>query len=217
MTGGQYSGMSRTGHVGPGHRWVLATCVLAHLALIGWLAQPPGSVSASDVRLQVIFIETTVRATPVPVPPFPRAPQRLERGSRTDTPVSVPQEAMPSASVASADALLAAPPSTARLLEAIPHAARQALGEFSVPERNPVERRAAPLPGRESPFMPDAIVLRRDTTPEDVLKAVGSLFGANYDACLDSRMKINDLVARNQRIGDGELSVLIDRERRRCP
>lgn len=86
-----------------------------------------------------------------------------------------------------------------------------------MPERNPVKRHAAPLPGREAPFTPDAIVLRRAITPEDVVKAVGALFGANYDACLDSRMKINDLVARNQRIGDDELRVLIDRERRRCP
>lgn len=196
---------------------MLATCVLAHLGLIVWLAQPPRSVPRPDIRLQVVFIEPAERAAPVPVPPFPRAPTRTQRRSRSAVQASAVQESSPSGPVPSAEALLSTPPSTARLLEAIPQAAREAVGEFSVPERNPVKRHAAPLPGREAPFTPDAIVLRRAITPEDVVKAVGALFGANYDACLDSRMKINDLVARNQRIGDDELRVLIDRERRRCP
>lgn len=195
--------------------------MLAHLALIGGLAQWREPTSNPDVSLQVVFIETAPRAAPVPVPvpPFPLAPQRLRRTTEIP-PHTAPRRELrdtaPPAPSPSVDELLSAPASTARLLDAISGAARQATGELSVPERDPTKRQRPILPGRDEPFTPDAIVLRRQITPEDVLKFIGSLAGANYDACLESQMKIRDLVARNEIKGDDELRVLIDRERRRC-
>ncbi len=213
--------MARKRRTGESHRWVLAACVLAHVVLIGWLAQRRGFAPTADTSLQVIFVEPAARDAPAPLPPFPRAPQRPrrpEKPMRSADPHPASSDSAPAVSAPAADALLSAPVSTMRLLEAIPGAARQAVGEFSVPVRDPTRRYVAPLPGRAEPFTPEAIALRRQVTPEDVVKTVGAfLFGANYDACLDSRMKIRDLAARNERIGDDELRVLIDRERRRCP
>ena len=59
-------------------------------------------------------------------------------------------------------------------------------------------------------------MLRRSITPEDILKTIGTLFGGNYNPCPDTQSKIRDLAARNERIGEDELQVLLDRERRRC-
>lgn len=211
--------MNRKRRAGENHRLVLAACLLAHLVLIGWWAQWRESNPGSDTSLQVVFIETAARAAPSPMPPFPVAPQRARRAESPSHTASrpVPRDSVTPAPSPSAEELLSAPASTARLLEAVSGVARQGLGEISVPERDLMKRQAATLPGRDEPFTPQAIALRRQITPEDVVKGLGAfLFGANYDACLDTRMKIRDLAARNQRIGDDELRVLIDREHRRC-
>lgn len=101
-------------------------------------------------------------------------------------------------------------------MDAIRAAARTQV-EQAVPfERDPTQRYTPRLPGRAESYTPTPIVLRRAFTPEDVLKLIGSLFGGNYHVCPDTQSKIRDLAARNERIGEDELQMLIDRERRNC-
>ena len=107
-------------------------------------------------------------------------------------------------------------PDTMEVMDAIRAAARTQ-GEQAMPfERDPTQRYTPRVPGRVEPYTPNAIVLRRAFTPEDVLRLIGTLFGGNYNPCPDTQSKIRDLTARNQRIGEEELQILIDRERRRC-
>ena len=107
-------------------------------------------------------------------------------------------------------------PDTMEVMDAIRAAARTQVEQAMPFERDPMQRYTPRVPGRAEPYTPNAIVLRRAFTPEDVLRLIGTLFGGNYNPCPDTQSKIRDLTARNQRIGEEELQILIDRERRRC-
>ena len=107
-------------------------------------------------------------------------------------------------------------PSTARLLAAAEAAARASIDDAMPVPRDPTRRYAPALAGRAEPYTPNAIVLRKQFAPEDVVKMIGRLFGGNYDPCPDTRSRIHDITTRNERIDEDELRLLIDRERRRC-
>lgn len=201
---------------------ILAACTLGHLALGLWLMRDMRGGSHTEAALQVSFIPATPALDmATPTPPFPVAPQRA-----TTSPVAARPRATPSAppdrpmapttSPPPAD-LLRQPPSTARLLDAAEAAARAGTGNAMPAPRDPTQRRAVALPGREESFTPEAYVLRKEISPEDVVNAIGGLlFGGQVDPCPDTRSKIRDLVARSDAGSQEELRILIDRERRRC-
>lgn len=198
---------------------VLAACVLAHGVLGAWLVREPVRDSAEDSSLQVEFIPAVPSArVPPPPPPFPQAPSRPRSQPRADTPRATPS-APPDPPAAITSPAAPAPqrmPDTMQILDAI-RAESRAQAEQAMPlERDPTQRYAPRVPGRAEPYTPNAIVLRPAFTPEDVLRLIGTLFGGNYNPCPDTQSKIRDLAARNERIGEEELQILIDRERRRC-
>ena len=200
---------------------VLGACVLAHLALGLWLVRPP-QPTVPQQALQVTFIPADPqRVQRPPPPPFPLAPQRPETRHGARTPprptASAPPDVRtePQAPTPAPEATPRAP-TTGQLLDAIEAAARAATGEAMPAPRDPTRRQAPRVPGRAEPYTPEAIVLRREMSPEDIVRMVGMLFGGNYHPCPDTQNKIRDLVARNERVGEDELRVLIDRERRRC-
>lgn len=195
---------------------VLAACVLAHGVLGAWLMREPVRGSVADSPLQVEFIPAVPAARVPPPPPFPQAPSRPRTQPRADTARATPS-APPDPPAATTSA--AAPqrmPDTMQILDAI-RAESRAQAERAMPlERDPTQRYVPRVPGRAEPYTPNAIVLRPAFTPEDVLRLIGTLFGGNYNPCPDTQSKIRDLAARNERIGEEELQILIDRERRRC-
>ncbi len=206
---------------GWGHRWVLAVCVLAHLALLGWLVrQSPVLATPPATVLQVVFIEANPPAALAPPPPFPMAPRRPATVARIKTPIKTSSQILPEFprpdDPEPARTPPAAPLTSDGFLQAIPQAAQEAIGGISVPERDPTKRYAAQLPGRVEPFTKEAIVLRKAISPEDVVKAAGAYLFGGADICAESQSRIRDLVARNEIKGDDELRSLIDRERRRC-
>lgn len=202
---------------------ILAACIAAHLALGFWLAHARPDAGDDGIALEVRFIpRDSEPVRTIPPPAFPRAPLRPPRvASRPRAELSAPpdrpaeQKESPPPAPSHTD-LLHAPPSTARLLDAAEAIARTGVDTAMPAPRDPTRRRAARLPGRVEPYTPEAIVLREPMSPEDVVKMIGRLFGGNYDPCPDTRSKLRDVAARNERIGEEELRVLIDRERRRC-
>jgi hypothetical protein len=198
---------------------VLAACILGHLALGGWLAHEPHEVERDDTALEVRFIPAAPERTQATPPPaFPVAPLRPVPARAAQRPRATPS-APPDRPVdrAALPDPLQQPLSTARLLDAAEAAARAGIGSAMPAPRDPTRRRAAKLPGREQPYTPEAYVLRKEISPEDVVNAIGSiLFGGRGDPCPDTRSRIGDLLARNDPRGEDELRVLIDRERRLC-
>ncbi len=200
---------------------ILAACILGHLALGFWLTREWHDSRQDDTALEISFIPAASEpAQAIPPPPFPVAPPRPAPPPATQRPRATPS-APPDRPVARPESsppdLLQPRPSTARLLEAAEAAARANAGAAMPTPRDPTRRRATALPGREEPFTPEAYVLRKEISPEDVVNAIGGLlFGGQIDPCPDTRSKIRDLVARNDPGSEDELRVLIDRERRRC-
>ncbi len=202
---------------------ILAACIVGHIGLGFWLARAPLDLARDDVALQISFIPAPSEAVQVLAPPpFPAAPQRASRNaSRPRATPSAPPD-RPATQAQSAPESLPADllqprPSTARLLDAAQTAARAGIDTAMPAARDPTQRRAARVPGRVEAYTPEAYVLRREISPEDVVNAIGGLlFGGNIDPCPDTRSKIHDLVARNDPRSEDELRVLIDRERRRC-
>lgn len=204
---------------------ILAACIVGHLALGVWLAREWPDARDDDVSLEIRFIAPAPRpAQAMAPPPFPVAPQRpapARSATRPRATLSAPpdrpveQAESPSSESRQTD-LLQMPPSTARLLQAADAIARDGIDTAMPAPRDPTRRRAARLPGRVEPYTPEAIVLREPMSPEDVVKMIGRMFGGNYDPCPDTRSKLRDVAARNERIGEEELRVLLDRERRRC-
>ncbi|MEJ5209557.1 hypothetical protein [Denitratimonas sp. CY0512] len=198
---------------------VLGACVLAHVVLGLWMLRDPARDRGDDGALQVEFIPAVpAMQPPPPPPPFPEAPQR----PRASPPVVLPRatpSAPPDPPVASPSPAAAAPqrtPDTMEVMDAIRAAARTQVEQAMPFERDPMQRHTARVPGRAESYTPNPIMLRRSITPEDILRTIGTLFGGNYNPCPDTQSKIRDLAARNERIGEDELQVLIDRERRRC-
>lgn len=200
---------------------ILAACLFGHVLVGIWLVRERPVPGSDDVRLEISFIPRASAPTVVIPPPlFPTVPQRPTRPQPATRPramLSAPPDG-PAQRIQSLPAeLLHAPPSTARLLDAAEAAARVDVGTAMPAPRDPTRRYAPRLAGREEPYTPEAYVLRKEVTPEDVVNAIGGmLFGGQVDPCPDTRSRINDLVARNDPRGEDELRVLIDRERRRC-
>ena len=198
---------------------VLGACVLAHVVLGLWMVRDPVRDDGDDGALQVEFIPAAPAMQDLPPPPpFPVAPQRLRASPRIAPPRATPS-APPDPPVTSSSPTAPAPqrmPDTMEVMDAIRAAARTQVEQAMPFERDPMQRYTPRVPGRPEPYTPNAIVLRPAFAPEDILKLIGGLFGGNYDPCPDTQSKIRDLAARNERIGEDELQVLIDRERRRC-
>lgn len=199
---------------------VLAACVLLHVAGLVWLLRPDPVVRVGSERLEVVFIERAA------APPFPQAPVRQERTPAASVvPRSVPSRSRDVATTPRPTP--SAPPDppadsrpaldSGRLLDLARMAARAEAGVAQGARRDPTRRSPAQLPGRAEPYTPEAIRLHDPVSPQRIVAMVGGmLFGGAYDPCPDTRSKLADLVARNDRSDDEELQRLIDRERRRC-
>ena len=199
---------------------ILIACILAHLALGIWLAQAWRDTHHDDIALEISFIPAVSEPAPaLPVPPFPVAPSRpapIQAMPRRQATPSLPPDPPAQPADAALPEVLQPRPSTARLLEAAEAAARANFDSAMPAPRDPTRRYAPALAGRAEPYTPNAIVLRKQFAPEDVVKMIGRLFGGNYDPCPDTRSRIHDITTRNERIDEDELRLLIDRERRRC-
>ena len=202
---------------------VLAACILGHLALGFWLVHERPDAHHDDVALEIRFIPRA--SEPVQMiapPPFPAAPQRpapsrVTSQSQPRATLSAPPDRPVQRAESPPSDWLQPRPSTARLLDAASAAARASVGTAMPTPRDPTQRHAPRLAGREESYTPKAYVLRKEITPEAVVNAIGGmLFGGQIDPCPDTQSKIRDLVARNDSRSEDELRVLIDRERRRC-
>ncbi len=194
---------------------VLASVLLGHLALGLWLMRSQRPESSPDAAMEVFFLPAERPASTAPAPPFPVAPHRAP-AARIAPPSRATRSAPPDPAPRARFSPDFADRADKRLLDALRAGARrEARGEASV--RDFLQHRAEPIPGRAEPFTPSAVVLREKLTPEKIVAMIGSLVGGNYDPCPDTVRRIRDLAARNDPIGDAELSLLIDRERRlRC-
>lgn len=194
---------------------VLASVMLAHLAVGLWLARAAPRASARHAALEVFFIAADPVPESAPAPAFPQAPARREmprsRIRTHATPSAPPDVSSPSRAPAPA---MAPALDTPQLLDRLRAAARHD-GLRPLAPHDPMRHRAEALPGRAEPFTPSAVVLREELTPERIVAMIGALTGGNYDPCPDTVSRIRDLAARNPPGGDRELALLIDRERRR--
>lgn len=200
-------------------RWIgvlaAGSGLLLHLALGYWLMQPHLELKAPAPRLEIHLLTSLPPLPPPPPPPFPSAPARRiatpPRPSSSATPASRPA---PAAAEAESTAPLAPLPDATQLLDSARSIVWQQAQSAVPSQPNPMRRTAPRLPGRSQPFTPTAIVLRKPLAPQDVVKWIGKLFGANYQPCPDTQRQIDALVARNRPVEEAELRRLIDRERR---
>lgn len=201
----------------PAFRWTILATIAATHAL--WLlhAWPARSVRPSAIgeTIQVVFLAAPQR----PPPPSP-TPPRTQRPATPDPAAQARPTPPASASIADQPAAPAADDAprvdTTRIFHTLDAVLREQAGQVSTPRRDPTRRYAARLPGRDRPYTPTAITLRRQITPEDVVKAIGVVFGADHDPCPSTESRLRDLVARNELVGEAELHTLIDQERRLC-
>ncbi len=193
---------------------VLALVMLGHAGVGLWLVQARQAeqISFPDASLEVFLLPAERPFATSPPPPFPAAPARPHSVQTALRPKPVPAAA-PDPAPHTGTSPKPSETDTARLLDALRAGARREIRSGGV-ERDFLQHRAEPLPGRSEPFTPNAIVLREGMTPEKLVAMIGALTGGNYRPCPDTISKIRDLSARNERIGDAELMRLLDRERR---
>lgn len=193
--------------------------VLVGHGLVGWwLLQTVTGPENPVAALQISFIEAMPVAEPPSVPAFPiaplrpttrhpAAPRRATASAAPDPPRAIRQGLVDSGE----------PEDPARralrLRQAIDSVIQQDAPAMT--RRDPMRHRPAAIAGRAESYTPNPIVLREAFKPEDLVKAVGMLFGGNYDPCPDTISRIHDLSTRNEPGAEAELALLIDRERRR--
>lgn len=192
---------------------ILALCLLLHLAFLALLRRQDEAVGRVESAhpLLIEFIER--RAAPSAPPPMPRArrfePARALRAVRIDPPVPVRSDTEREALID----IVPSSPRGRRLLDALPGFAHSLRDEVGIAPRNLLQPPRPRLPGSDIAIVP-GIRLRHRITPEDVVKAVGSVFGGNYDPCPDLMGKVHDAtILQPGRYSDAERRALVERER----
>lgn len=197
---------------------VIGLCLLLHLGFLMLLRSPgatlPQPQSLPERRLEITFIE---RVAPVvdAHPSMPRRPARLAARSLRAVRIDPP---LPRASTrdSTLDAIAPeAPPSTSDLLRPIPAFADGLDDDSKLGIRDPLRPLKPRLPGSEVAIV-NGLRLRREITPEDVVKGVGAfLLGGGYEPCPDLLGTMHDATIVNpSRYSDAERRDLVESERR---
>ncbi len=195
---------------------LVGLCLLLHLGFLILLRSsvPSFPQPAAERRLEITFIEHTTAAEDAP-PAMPRRTARLAvrslRAVRIDPPVPRASTRDSTLEAIAPDA----PPSASDLLQQIPAFADGLNDDSSLGVRNPLRPIRPRLPGSEVAIVA-GIKLRRQITPEDVVKGVGAfLFGGGYEACPDVLGTMHDATISNPaRYTDAERRDLMESERR---
>ena len=167
----------------------------------------PMRAAAPERVLELVLIDTPPRPPEVGPPPAARrtrTPLRSLRAVRIDPPSAAAVTAVPTTPPA--------PPG--RSLSSQVSGLGASLGEVEeIGVLDPMRPRTARLPGRATAIV-GGFHVRRERTPADVVRAIGVIFGGNYDPCPDLVGKMHDAtIANPDRYSDAERRDLVERER----
>jgi hypothetical protein len=199
-----------------GERWakaaVVALCVLLHAGFLALLCGKDDAMERSEAARPLVVEFIGRRPPPAPPPPMPRLARaeatRAHSTARIDPPPPARSRAEP---VPVTDAAADLP--TRRRLSYVPALAGSMRDENVLAPPDPMQPFGPRLPGSDVAIV-EGISLRRQITPEDVVKAIGSVFGGGYEPCPDLQAKVHDAtISQPHRYSDAERRALIERER----
>ena len=193
---------------------VIGAGLLLHLGIFFLLRSPHEVVPLRVMErpLEIVFI-TPSRPVEAAPPAMPRKSKRLPMRSLRAVHIEPPVAPTPDTDTTWDPRLDDVRPDTRDLLQQIPSYANGLRDDSKLGVRNPMRPDKPRLPGSGVAIV-EGIRLRREITPEDMVKFVGGLFGAR-ETCSDLLGKMHDAtIANPTSYSNDERRDLAESERR---
>lgn len=193
---------------------VVAICLLLHVGFYALLSREPAYAPrrVAERPLEIVFIAPSRPVDDAP-PAMPRKSKRLPMRSLRAVHIDPPVAPAPDTDMTLNPRLDDVRPDTRDLLQQIPAYAEGLSDDSQLGVRDPMRPFKPRLPGSEVAIV-EGLHVHRERTPEDVVKFVGSLFGARA-TCPDILGKMHDATLANpERYSTAERRDLAESERR---